>query len=65
MPRRRPKVTVTTDLESLAAELAPQRLLLVRPLRARKFPTQRDARVVEFVDLNTLNLARMEGFETV
>jgi hypothetical protein len=65
MPRRQQKVTVTTDLDSLLHEIAPQPMLLVRPLHARKHATQRSLHVAEMVDLATLNLSRIEGFETV
>ena len=65
MSRRRQKVTVTTDLNALIAEMTPRPMLLVRPLHARKYPSQRSTHVVEVVDLSTLNLARMESFETV
>ncbi|HOF86938.1 MAG TPA: hypothetical protein PLZ36_02380 [Armatimonadota bacterium] len=64
MPQRRRKVTLTTDLDALAAELAPQPMLLVRPLYSRKYTTQRTLQVAEVVDLATLNLALVESFET-
>lgn len=65
MSRRRHKVTVTTDLNALIAEMTPRPMLLVRPLHARQQSTQRSLRVVEVVDLSTLNLLHVESFETV
>jgi hypothetical protein len=65
MPRHQHKVTLTTDLDALAAELVPQPMLLVRPLYTRRYATQRTQQVAEIVDLATLNLSHVESFETV
>jgi hypothetical protein len=63
MPRR-PKVTVTTDLDTLAREMVPQPMLMVRPHHTRKFANGRRQHIAEVVDLATLNITAVETFET-
>lgn len=65
MSKSRRRVSLVTDLDALTEELAPsQPMWMVRPLLARKYADQRMTTVVEIVDLATLDLARMQTYET-
>lgn len=60
------RVSLITDLDLLAEEMAPpQPMWMVRPQLARKYATQRMTTVAEVVDLTTLDLAHMQTFETL
>ncbi len=66
MSRSPQKVSLVSDLDVLVEELAPmQPMWMVRPRLERKFTAQRMTTVVEVVDLDTLDLARMHMFEAL
>ena len=65
MSKQRSRVSLVTDLESVANELLPQTMWLVRPQLNRKYPQQRVMMVAEVVDLKTLNLASLRTFDVL
>ncbi len=64
MGRTRKKVSIITDLDTLAAELSPTPLLLVRPQWERKYPDQRMQTTVELTNLDAINLAATTFYDT-
>ena len=63
--KHRHSVSLVTDLESLVAEIAPEPLWLVRPKWGRRYASQKMTPTAELVDLNSINLAKMQTFDTV
>jgi len=59
------KVSLVTDLESLADELMSEPVWMVRPTLSRKYVHQRMTITAEVVDLASINLAKVQTFETV
>lgn len=59
------KVSLVSDLDELTEELAPQLVWMVRPKLNRKYASQRMVTTAEVVDLASVNLAKMQTFETV
>ena len=65
MTKSRRKVSLVTDIDALARQLAPPRpMWMVRPRLKRKYAYQRMTMIAEVVDLSTLDLAHMQTFET-
>ena len=61
----RKKVSLVTDLDALVDELASESLWMVRPKLNRKYTYQRMMTTAEVVDLESINLAKVQTFETV
>lgn len=59
------KVSLVTDLDELVDELASESLWMVRPKLNRKYANQRMTTTAEVVDLDSINLAKIQTFETV
>jgi len=57
-------VSLVTDLESLADELVVESLWMVHPKLTRKYANQRMTTTAEVVDLASINLAKVQTFET-
>ena len=61
----RKKVSLVTDLDALVDELASESLWMVRPKLNRKYSHQRMTTTAEVVDLDSINLAKVQTFETL
>ena len=59
------KVSLITDMDALVDELASERVWMVRPKLHRKYVTQRVTTTAEIVDLASVNLAKVQAFETL
>ena len=65
MSSSRYKVSLVADLDELVEELVPEQVWMVHPKLSRKYATQRMTTVAEVVNLDSINLARVQTFETV
>lgn len=63
--KQRSRVSLVTDLDAAMNEMIPNPVWMVRPKMNRKHPSQQMTMTVEVVDLNTLNLAKMQTFEVL
>ncbi|MHB9130264.1 MAG: hypothetical protein ACYDBB_04120 [Armatimonadota bacterium] len=59
------RVVLVTDLESLPEVQTPELVWMVRPHMNRKYSSQRMVMIAEVVDLHSLNLERLQTFETL
>jgi hypothetical protein len=60
-----PKVSLVTDLNALVEELVSEQVWMVHPKMHRKYATQRMTMTAEIVDLDSINLAKVQTFETL
>lgn len=63
--QHRKHVSLVTDLELIVEELVVEPLWMVRPKLNRKYANQRMTTTAEVVDLDSINLAKVQTFETV
>ena len=59
------KVSLVSDLDSLVDELVSEQVWMVRPKMNRKYATQRMMPTAEIVDIDSINLAKVQTFETL
>jgi len=60
----RQHVSLVTDLDSLVDELVDEPVWMIRPKLNRKYANQRMTITAELVDLESINLAKVQAFET-
>lgn len=65
MVKQHSQISLITELESVANELLPQPMWLVRPQLNRKYVHQRVIMVAEVVDFKTLDLADINTFDVL
>ena len=59
------KVSLVNDLDSLVEQLVSEQVWMVRPKLNRKYATQRMTMTAEIVDIDSINLAKVQAFETL
>lgn len=59
------KISLVTDLDGLVEELVSEQVWMVHPKMHRKYATQRMTMTAEIVDLESINLAKIQTFETL
>jgi|GEM_PF-2087364 len=62
--QHRQHVSLVTDLNALVDELMDEPVWMIRPKLNRKYANQRMTITAELVDLESINLAKVQAFET-